>query len=136
MDTDTLVENQVENGHKLLVDLLNNHFDVMAACWARTSEEGRWFLFIVSKDVDEKGSSVAYREAYGVLQAMENPWLSVFEVKLVSPNTLMAKAILEMQPFCTGHTATQVRTPRLGNVGVEEVYVYPPPDRLLARPRI
>ncbi len=138
MDTDILVKNQIDDGQRLLAHLVHNHFDVAGACWAKTSDEERWFLYIASKVVDEQGLSAAYRDAYGVLQAMETSWVSMFEVKLVSPNDPIAKDILEVQRFCTGGNPTRIRTPRLGNVAVEDVYVYlyPRSDNLRARPRI
>jgi len=126
MGTDTLVENQISDGQTLLTRLAGAGFDVTAACWVKTSEEGRWFLYIVSKAVDERGPAAAYREAYGVLQSMDSPWISMSEVKLISPQNPIAQDVLEIQRHHPGRTPTRTRRSQLGNVAIDEAYIYPP----------
>src|SRR5713226_7505744 len=96
MDTDTLVENQIDDGRKLVAQLFRNNCDVTAACWVKTSEEGRWFLYIASTAVDEKGPTAAYREVYGVLRSMELQGISMFDVKLISPTNPIARDVLDI----------------------------------------
>jgi hypothetical protein len=52
MDTELLVDNRIEDGQKLLAELLKAGFDVNVAFWVRTSEEGLWFLYIGSTSVE------------------------------------------------------------------------------------
>ena len=52
MDTELLVENRIDDGQRLLIELVRDGFDVSAAAWLKTSEEGLWFLYIGSKSVD------------------------------------------------------------------------------------
>ena len=58
MDQSSLVEMQIDDGAKIVEKLRESGFDVVAAWWMKTTEEGQWFLYIASKEVDEKGSSV------------------------------------------------------------------------------
>jgi hypothetical protein len=82
MATDTLVEDKIDGGQKLVIQLIYNNFDVTAACWVKTGEEGRWFLYSASKYVDKSSLAAAYRVAYGVPRSMEAPWVSMSEIKL------------------------------------------------------
>jgi len=135
MDTDTLVENQIDDGWKLLAQLVRNNCDVSTACWVKTGEEGRWFLYIASTVVDEKGLAAAYREVYGMLQSMDIPWISLSEVKLISPTNPIARAVLEILQRHPGRFPTRLQLPQLGNVAIEEVYIYPPTAALAAASR-
>ncbi|HEV3238493.1 MAG TPA: hypothetical protein VGZ25_16020, partial [Gemmataceae bacterium] len=85
MDQGTLVENQVDDGAKIVEKLRERGFDVVAAWWMKTSEEGQWFLYIASKDVDEKGITAAYRTVHNVMRDLGQLWVDRFEVKLVEP---------------------------------------------------
>ncbi len=42
MATDTLVENQIDYGQKLVDQLAQLGFEVAAGCWLKTSVDGRW----------------------------------------------------------------------------------------------
>ncbi len=64
MDQGSLVEMQIVDGAKIVEKLRDASFDVTAAWWMRTSEEGLWFLYIASKQVEEVGIADAYRKAY------------------------------------------------------------------------
>jgi hypothetical protein len=53
MDTQTLVEDQISAGQKFITLLARSNFDVVVACWVRTSDEDSLYLYIASKEVDE-----------------------------------------------------------------------------------
>jgi hypothetical protein len=63
MDTDTLVESQIEDGQKFLARLTEEGFKVTAACWVKPSEDEGWTLYIATPMVDERGPIETYREA-------------------------------------------------------------------------
>jgi hypothetical protein len=135
MDTDTLVEEQIEEGRELLIRLDHDHFDVTASFWLKTSEEERWILYIASSMVD-RGLSAAYREVYGLLHSMESPWISMSDVKLISPTHPIAVEVLENQHRYPPRIPTRMRRPRLGGVGIDEVCIYPPPGSETASLRL
>lgn len=125
MDTDTLVENQIEEGRRYLAQLRRNSFDVTAAFWVKTSEEGRWYLYIASNLFDEKRAANAYRAAYGILHAMEPAWFSMSEIKLVSPNNPIVRDAIAARDRRTGRIPAQYHGMTLGNLSIEEAYIYP-----------
>ena len=61
MDQDTVVSEQTESGKRLIEVLVANGFDVRIAFWAKPTDEGKWFLYLASPIVDEKGPAAAYR---------------------------------------------------------------------------
>jgi hypothetical protein len=124
MDTDTLVDKKID-GRKLLARLAKNGFAVAAACWVKTSEEERWFLYIASNAVDQKGLSAAYTDAYGALLSMDDPWISMGEIKLISPNHPIARDLVAILEKHSGRGPIRTNRPRIGDVGIEEGYIYP-----------
>jgi hypothetical protein len=126
MDTAPLVEDQIAAGRRLVAQLLRDGFDVTAAWWAKTGEEGRWFLYIASKAVDERGPSVAYRTVLGAVQGMPNLRLDPFRVKLVGATSPITRDVLGVQGRFPGKVPIRYQGVQLGGVPVEEVYIYPP----------
>ena len=61
MDQVTLVATQIEDGRRLIERLVQEGFAVTASCWARTADDGQWYLYIASPAVRERGTA---REAY------------------------------------------------------------------------
>ncbi|MBV9123139.1 MAG: hypothetical protein JO112_07270, partial [Planctomycetes bacterium] len=97
-----------------------------AAAWVKTSEEERWFLYISSRTIEEKGFAPSYRQVNEVLKSMDDSLISMFEVKLISLKDPMACDLLEVQSRQLGRMAPGHSGVLLGNVPFEEAYVYPP----------
>ena len=68
MDQDTMVSEQTKNGKRLIEALTGVGLDVRVAFWAKPTEEGKWFLYLASQLVDEKGPTVAYRKVFDVMR--------------------------------------------------------------------
>ena len=60
----TLVEMQIDGGKALVESLQNTGFDVTVSGWTKSSEEGDRYLYIASKDVDDRGLTDAYRTVF------------------------------------------------------------------------
>ena len=121
MDTDTLVESRIDDGRRLINQLVEDHFDVAAACWAKTAEEGQWFLYIASRAVEGTGLAAAYKDAYRVIRSMPDIGAIKSEIKLIGTENPIAN---DMQRYAR-ESPTRYRGPRLGNVAIEEAYLYP-----------
>src|SRR4051812_28298222 len=94
MDQSPLVEMQIEDGAKIVETLRDGGFDVAAAWWMKTSEEGQWFLYIASKEVDDSGIAAAYRKLHSLLRPLRPLWVDRFEVKLVAPGNPLTQDVL------------------------------------------
>jgi hypothetical protein len=125
MDTVTLVENQIDDGQRLLDRLGDEGVVVRAACWVKPVEEDRWSLYIATPSVDEKGSLAAYRQLSRVLRSLGDGWLTSSDVTLVGEKHPIVTDVLDILRRFPHRTP--IRSPRslLGGISIEEVYVYP-----------
>ena len=124
MDQGSLVEMQIKDGLWIIQELAQHGFDVTAAFWLKTEGEP-WFLYIASRDVDEKGIAAAYRIIHETVKRKPDLWISPFDVKLISPNNPIAQDVLvnrDPRPM----VPTRYHGRRLGNLNVEEGYLYGP----------
>jgi hypothetical protein len=87
MDTELLVDSRIEDGQKLVAELVIAGFDVSVAFWAKTSEEGLWFLYIGSTSVEPSKIGDAYRTLYACLSRIPDPWVGMSEVMLIQATT-------------------------------------------------
>lgn len=125
MDTIALVENQIDDGQRLLDRLYEEGFAVRAACWAKPAEEDSWSFYISSPVVDETGVTAAYRQVFRVLRSLGGVWVTDSDIKLVGDKHAVTHDLLDMLRRYPGRMPTRSRRPLLGGVPVDEVYVYP-----------
>jgi hypothetical protein len=126
MDQRPLVENQIDDGFKLARTLVAEGFDVAAAFWVCPSEDGEWVLYLASRMVDESGPSVAYRKVADALRTLEDPWVSMSEIKVIGERNPITQDVLGIMRKHPGPMATRSRRPLLGKMEIEEAYIYPP----------
>ncbi len=131
MDTDALVDNLVEDGQKLVEHLWQSGFDLTAAFWLKASENGRWYFYVVSPDVEAEGLAQAYRRLHLLIRRMPQPFrIDPLEVRLIGPTDPIARDVLDIHSRVPGPRACPIRWggTRLGNVGIEGAYLYPLPS--------
>jgi hypothetical protein len=129
MDQALLVEQQIDDGQEFIDLLLGDGFEVSAAAWVKASEEDRWVLYLVSKEVDERGLSAAYRAIHPVFSKLHASWVSLADLKLVGPTNPVAADIMEINRKYPGRSPTRTRRPWLGKMSIDEAYVYPTPGQ-------
>jgi hypothetical protein len=129
VDQATLVEEQIDDARKLINQLVEEGFDVKAAAWVKPTESDEWLLYIVSKVVDEETLAAAYRALHPALQRLGMPWLPLASIKLIGVNNPIALDILDIQRHLPARIPARTRRPRLGEMAVDETYVYPAPVR-------
>jgi hypothetical protein len=69
MDSDALVEQQIDDGQKLIEKAVQHRFDVTAAFWLKASNDGKWRFYLVAPAVDADGLASAYRQLHPVVYA-------------------------------------------------------------------
>jgi hypothetical protein len=130
MDTDTLVENLLDDGRNLVEELPRHGFEVSAAVWLKASENGKWYFYIVSPLVDTEGLIGAYRRLHPLVRARPQPfWIDPLEIRLIGPNNPIARDVLAGLRRIPGPRVSPIRWSGtwLGNVSIEGAYLYPPP---------
>jgi hypothetical protein len=127
MDTDTLVENLIDDGQKLVAELPQHGLEVAAAFWLKPSEDGKWYFYIVSPVVDTDGIAAAYRRLHPLVRARPQPfWIDPLEIKLIGPSNPIARDVLAIYGRAPASGVSPIRWggKMLGNVSVEEAYLY------------
>lgn len=131
MDTDQVVESQIDHGRSLLEQLVAGGFDVSAAAWVKTADDEEWNLYVVSKVVAEQGPAPAYGAAGAVIQQIPDAWASNARLKLVAPDTPVGRHLLNLRREY-GSAPVRMRLMRLGDIAALEVFLYPPVPRQTA----
>lgn len=130
MDSETLVDNQINDGRKPVENLLQRGFDLSAAFWVRATMNGKWYFYIVSPIVDTDGGFEAYLRLHPLVRAMPQPfWINPLRIKLIGMNHPIAKDVLAIDISAAGPRAYPIPWggTQLGNLSVEGVYLYPLP---------
>jgi len=118
---------QINDGAKIVEKLREGGFDVAAAWWMKTSEEGQWFLYIASKQVDELGIAAAYRKVSSLMRTLGQLWVDRFEVKLVAPENPITQDVLAILGRFRDRLGTRYGGGKLGNVSIDGAFLYPLP---------
>jgi hypothetical protein len=131
MDHIPLVDEQIHDGQRFIDQLREHGFPVTVSCWLRTSEDGQWWLYLVSPVVAEVGLREAFMRTHPIFWGMKPPLaLNRLTVTLVSPNEPIGKALTELQrrPWgqCGGHYGYD--GVRLGDLSIDGAYLYPPAE--------
>jgi hypothetical protein len=125
MDSGELVDWQIEAGRRLLAQLTRDGFEVAAAFWVKTAEEGVWFLYIVSPLVEQTGLAVTYRSLLASLQKLEGTPISFSDVRLTGTSSKIAQDALMIIAKKVGKSVTRYDAKQLGDMSTDEVFFYP-----------
>jgi hypothetical protein len=129
MDQGTLVSELIEDGQRYLERLDREGVPVLAACWIKKSENGRWYLYLITPLVtEESGTRPAYLRINEVYQQMPQPFeIGMFQTKVVGPAEPLAQAVLRLQKPSRGKGPRRYDGYILGDVPIDGAYIYPPP---------
>jgi hypothetical protein len=126
----TLVEMQIKEGQTLLDRLAHEGIVVTAAAWVKESDTGDWYLYLATPLVsEERGKREAYGRVNAVLRKMEEEGFrrDPFDKKVIGPHDPIAKDMIAHRKTRPGGPPTPFRGIRLGELYVDEAYIYPPP---------
>lgn len=126
----TLVEMQLREGQRLIDRLVQAEVPVPAAAWVKESESGDWYLYLATPLVREGGRKrPAYHRVNTVIREMQKEGFGMdpFEKKVIGPHDPIAKDMVAHRRGRPAGPPTSFRGSRLGELAVEEAYIYPPP---------
>jgi len=127
MDQGTLVEQLIDDGRKLIEQLLQKGEDIKAAAWIKTSEDGTWFLYLALPGIDDEGPRIAYRRISVVERQMPQPFLLDWkDVKVIDSKNRLAVAAMDYQRRHRAKNVLPYLGDHLGGVSIEGAYIYPP----------
>jgi hypothetical protein len=130
MDSDALVEEQIEVGRKVIGLLKLKGIDVTAAAWIKAGEMGIWSLYIATEDADRNGKTAAHLEIRSALRSMPEADIPRLELKVIGASHPLAKDIQKILGDPAATIPVRYRGSFLGGMGVDGVYIYPPFDPL------
>ena len=125
MDTPTLVTNQTVDGRRLIQQLVAENFDVTAACWIKTGDPERWYLYVASRMVEEKGLAEAYGAATTALRHLPTARISMWEFKLVGATSPLAAEVVSLRDRSMPHSPCYFQGWQLGGIPTHDAYIYP-----------
>src|SRR5262245_31772 len=94
VDQSALLDDQIEDGRRLVERFAADGHPVWAAFWAKTAEEGIWFLFVATEFIDEEGPAAAYRAVSESARKLGELGIPLSAIKVVSPSNPIAKDVL------------------------------------------
>lgn len=127
MDQGSLVTQQIDAGARFVGEF-DKYTPVRVAFWLKGTDDNQWFLYVAGDRIDDSNFDVAYGEVIRLTAKMPDPWLDPFQIKVVGTNEPVAKAVLQIQEkYPPGKLPTRYHGRQLGDLSVEEVYIYPLP---------
>ena len=132
-----MVSEQTESGKRLIQSLVAAGFGVRLAFWAKPTDEGKWFLYLASPVVDEKGPLAAYRLVHDVMRQTPDQWIDPLDVKVVGLHDSLTEAALAVTRSKVPTSPYAVQNPKpypgmtrfggstLGGVSIDGAYIYP-----------
>ena len=124
MDPRPLVIDEIDAGSELVRDF-DKFMPVKAAFWLYPSSNDRWLLYIASEDIDGSSIRRGYREIWRLTNAMQNPNLDLFQIKLIGANHPLATAVLKLHERHSGTQPIRIGEATLGRMGINAAYLYP-----------
>lgn len=125
MDTDLLVENKIEDGERLIRQLIRDQFEVGVAFWVKINEDGLWYLYIASTSVDAKKMGEALHKVYAALDNIPACSITPTEITLLTSTDPIAQDAEALRDRYPSREPKPYRGQRLANLATEEVLIYP-----------
>ena len=129
---------ELDAGQMLIDRLIKDGFDVRLGFWVKESDAGKWFLYLASPLVDDKGPGAAYRALLALVSAVPELGIDLYSIKLVGMNdsaTEKAQEIIRPRvpdsPFAVQYARPYPGRTRFGGrkfaaMNVDEVIIYAP----------
>jgi len=129
METLRGVETQIEDGQRLIDQLIRDGIEVTAAFWVRTSEEGLPQLYIASPSFNPDKMGEAFRDVYASLNTLTDCAVTPADLLLIDGANPIARAAVALRDRHSGRSPTRYHGQRLGSLPVVEATIYPPPGQ-------
>jgi hypothetical protein len=127
MDQVALVSDQVEVGRRLLDRLIADGTEVTAAAWVYPTDQERWVLYIALPVVDAQGLRAGMGRIHTALNRIGWDGLSTGDVWPVGASHPVAAQLLDIYHQRPSQTGIRFIGPRLGDVYIEDAYIYARP---------
>ena len=129
---------EIQSGERLIEAVRSADYEVRLAFWAKLSDEFKWYLYLASPFVDQRGRRAAYDLVLGVLDDHPDLCIDALDIRVIGMQDTLAEAALSVATPKTSESAFAVQKPgpyrgmtrfqgsSLGGIGVDGAYIYPP----------
>jgi hypothetical protein len=121
MDTELLVGARIEDGKRLIDQLIEDGFEVSVAFWANLLGESFWRLYIASPLVDPKRPGEAYPRIFSALNKLGPTSLQISEIRIMDDQNLVA---IEVRGTRDRYETRDWRGVSFGGMIVNDIYIY------------
>ena len=127
MAEELLVDDQIDDGQRIIDQLLADGFDPAAAFWAK-SDEGLWRLYIASPAFDDRKPGAATRAVYDSFSKVPDLTIEpALDIRLINDKNRIARDAIEIAGRLGKKEGIRYPGRRLGNLPIEEAYIYARP---------
>jgi hypothetical protein len=120
----------IKEGQRLIDRLIEAGVAVTAAAWVHETETGDWYLYLATPLVtDDGGTRQAYRRVNEVMRELEKEGfgMDLIAKKVIGVHDPIAADLVAKRKGRPGGPPTPFRGIRLGDLAVEEAFIYPRP---------
>jgi hypothetical protein len=125
MDQSPLVSDQIEAGARFVAEF-DKYATVQSAFWL-LQNEGDWKLYIASDQITDHNLDLGYREVVRITQSMDDPFLGLFDVKLIGVDDPLAPAVMELKRRYRGRMVTLYQNRQIGRMEIVGLHIYATP---------
>lgn len=125
MDQNLLVESGIEDGQKLIRQLVRDQFEVDVAFWVKKNEDSLWRFYIAAPWVDPAKLGSALKIVYDALAKLPGCSVSPADVALLTNQDPFARDVIALRDGYPSREPKFYRSRRLGSMFVEELCIYP-----------
>jgi hypothetical protein len=126
MAEEILVDDQIKSGEMTVDRLLKDGVKVTVAFWVK-NDEGLWRLYIASPEFDDRKPGDNYLAIRDSLGRVPNPEVRFWPINLINNQNPIARDALKIAAAPGEEDGTRYRGTRLGDLPIEEAYIYPKP---------
>lgn len=124
MGQTALVDSQLDTVPRLIERLKAAQFPIRAAYWAQDGDTGKWFLYLVTDEVNRRGILKAYGTVGGELLKIPDVQIDPFDIKLVGPDDPAAKEVMKAHPGYSGRVRMRATHVTIGDAYFDGIMIY------------
>jgi hypothetical protein len=127
MAQEILVDDQIDDGQRIIDQLLADGLDVSVAFWAKR-DEGLWTLYIASPGFNDEERVEAGRAVYDSCRKVSDLTIRPFlDIRVIDDRDAVARDAIRLAGRKGKKRAIRYRGTRLGDLGIARAYIYPRP---------
>lgn len=127
MDQRILVDDQIDDGQRIIDQFLADGLDVSVAFWAKR-DEGSWTLYVASPGFDDRERVEASRVVWDSLSKVPDPTiLPGLNIRVIDDQDAIARDAVRIAGRKGKKGPIRYRGVRLGDLGIAKAYIYPRP---------